>query len=42
MVILLIIGVIVIEIVRIIGVNRKIIYNWMNKEYVRKEMDRWK
>ncbi|MBZ1008638.1 helix-turn-helix domain-containing protein, partial [Clostridioides difficile] len=30
------------ETARIIGVNRKTIYNWMNKEHVRKEMDRRK
>ncbi|HBG5078253.1 TPA: helix-turn-helix domain-containing protein [Clostridioides difficile] len=42
MVTLLITGTTVTETARIIGVNRKTIYNWMNKEHVRKEMDRRK
>ena len=42
MVTLLITGTTVTETARIIGVNRKTIYNWMNKEDVRKEMDRRK
>ncbi|WP_262463462.1 helix-turn-helix domain-containing protein [Clostridioides difficile] len=42
MVTLLITGTTVTETARIIGVNRTTIYKWMNKEHVRKEMDRRK